>query len=83
MVMKVEVYRSPVQILFGARNSDRTGARPANLVEYAGTFLGLIRGWADRARQRRALADLDDRLLKDVGISREQAESEVQKPFWI
>ena len=34
------------------------------------------------SRQRRALADLDDRLLSDVGISRYDAVHEASKPFW-
>jgi uncharacterized protein YjiS (DUF1127 family) len=35
-----------------------------------------------RSRQRQALAQLDDRALKDVGITREQADAEAAKPFW-
>ena len=35
-----------------------------------------------RARQRKALANLDDRLLRDVGISRQQVNIEIAKPFW-
>lgn len=33
-------------------------------------------------RSRRHLLALDDRLLEDIGISREQAQKEGQKPFW-
>ncbi|MFZ1427689.1 MAG: DUF1127 domain-containing protein [Geminicoccaceae bacterium] len=36
----------------------------------------------ERRRQRRALADLDDRSLRDIGLSRHQAECEAAKPFW-
>lgn len=38
--------------------------------------------WADLARQRRALRTLDDRMLKDIGISRADVEAEAAKPFW-
>jgi uncharacterized protein YjiS (DUF1127 family) len=36
----------------------------------------------DRWRQRQALLDLDDKLLRDIGITRDQAEREARKPFW-
>jgi uncharacterized protein YjiS (DUF1127 family) len=36
----------------------------------------------DRKRQRQALAELDDRLLEDIGLTRRQAEEEANKPFW-
>jgi uncharacterized protein YjiS (DUF1127 family) len=35
-----------------------------------------------RARERRALADLDDRMLHDIGITRVEAIREAEKPFW-
>lgn len=34
------------------------------------------------SRQRRALARLDDRLLKDIGITRCDVEQEISRPFW-
>jgi uncharacterized protein YjiS (DUF1127 family) len=38
--------------------------------------------WLDRQQGRRDLSELDDRLLADVGISREDALWEAGKPFW-
>jgi uncharacterized protein YjiS (DUF1127 family) len=38
--------------------------------------------WRGRARMRHQLAMLDDRLLRDIGITRLQARSEAEKPFW-
>jgi uncharacterized protein YjiS (DUF1127 family) len=35
-----------------------------------------------RSRQRRALSQLDDRLLEDIGVTRQQAIAEAAKPFW-
>jgi uncharacterized protein YjiS (DUF1127 family) len=35
-----------------------------------------------RSRQRRALADLDDRLLRDIGVTAYDATQEADKPFW-
>jgi len=31
---------------------------------------------------RHGLAELDDRMLKDLGISRAQAQFELTRPFW-
>jgi len=36
----------------------------------------------ERWRQRQALLSLDDHLLKDIGVSRVEAEGEAGKPFW-
>ena len=35
-----------------------------------------------RQRQRTSLLQLDDRMLRDMGISRLEAERESRKPFW-
>lgn len=41
-----------------------------------------IVAWNARRRQRQALAELDQHLLDDVGLTREQARREAGKPFW-
>jgi uncharacterized protein YjiS (DUF1127 family) len=38
--------------------------------------------WHDRARERRALMQLSDEMLHDIGISRAEAHGEAAKPFW-
>ncbi len=48
----------------------------------AGAVLSMVRTAHERQRQRRALRQLDDRLLDDIGITREAAEREAAKPFW-
>ena len=37
---------------------------------------------AERTRQRRALARLDEHLLRDIGVSRSAAAAEIRKRFW-
>ena len=44
--------------------------------------LRILSIWIQRARQRRCLAGLSDRSLKDIGISRCDALHEARKPFW-
>jgi uncharacterized protein YjiS (DUF1127 family) len=38
--------------------------------------------WHDRRRQRFALARLDDRMLRDIGLTVADVEAEITKPFW-
>jgi len=38
--------------------------------------------WAERMRQRQALAALDDRMLKDIGLDRAVVSREEAKLFW-
>ena len=42
----------------------------------------LVGLWRERARQRKVLAELDARMLNDIGITRDAAERESSKPFW-
>ncbi len=64
--------------LFGSRPAGRwPGSR--GLVERIAETLLL---WHERARQRRRLLQLDDRMLKDIGVSRADAVREASKPFW-
>jgi uncharacterized protein YjiS (DUF1127 family) len=57
----------------------RLRPRPAAWVLRA---IELVLGWQELARQRRALLALDERLLKDIGITRADAELEASRPFW-
>jgi uncharacterized protein YjiS (DUF1127 family) len=41
-----------------------------------------FRAAAERRRQRRLLAMLDDHLLRDIGVTREQALAEARRPPW-
>jgi len=45
-------------------------------------WAGVIRTWFQRSHQRRALAELDDRMLRDIGVTHSQARREAAKPFW-
>jgi uncharacterized protein YjiS (DUF1127 family) len=38
--------------------------------------------WHETARERRALLALSDHMLKDIGITRAEAEREASRPFW-
>jgi uncharacterized protein YjiS (DUF1127 family) len=41
-----------------------------------------LREWHRRRRDRATLAAFDDRLLRDIGITRVDALYEINKPFW-
>ena len=66
-----------------------TGLRPRDegptqivLLKILHWFRTAYRLGEERYRQRRQLLEMDDRQLKDIGITREQAEQEARKPFW-
>lgn len=41
-----------------------------------------FRAWRRRARDRADLGRLSDRTLKDIGLTRADANLEAGKPFW-
>jgi uncharacterized protein YjiS (DUF1127 family) len=44
--------------------------------------IGGLRQWRRRSRDRAQLAMLDDRMLRDIGLSRGDVLAEINKPFW-
>ncbi len=69
-----------------------SGPGPRHLDSAALTWSGLrrlgARGldrlllWTERAGQRHRLAELNDHMLRDIGLSRADVMAEVSKPFW-
>ncbi len=61
-------------------------------VSVAGTLRALGRGvlrtgavlveWRRRARDRAFLAEMEPRMLRDIGVSEENRRQEAAKPFW-
>ena len=54
----------------------------AGLGGLAGALLALLYLWQSRYEERRALSEMDPRLLRDIGLNREAADQEAGKPFW-
>ncbi|MHA1570487.1 MAG: DUF1127 domain-containing protein [Alphaproteobacteria bacterium] len=54
-------------------------ARPSGLAAVAASLLVAM---GHRWRERRALGRLDERLLNDIGLSRDRASAEVGKMPW-
>lgn len=45
-------------------------------------LLDTLRVWRRRARERRYLAGMDERLLKDIGVTPLDARREAERRFW-
>ena len=44
--------------------------------------VALLREWRRRSYERAELAKLDDRMLRDIGVTPGEAWHEINKPFW-
>jgi uncharacterized protein YjiS (DUF1127 family) len=62
----------PALAWFALRRSGEAAGRVAQI--------GLT--WLERSRQRRQLAELNDYMLRDIGLTRLDAWAEAEKPFW-
>ena len=52
------------------------------LSDFSLLLVTLLQSWCVRAQERRMLLQLDERMLKDIGITRVDAAREAMKPFW-
>jgi uncharacterized protein YjiS (DUF1127 family) len=62
--------------------SCRPTRRTAITIAVLPRWLTALRRMHERWCQRRDLRELDDHLLRDIGITRKQAQHETGKPFW-
>jgi uncharacterized protein YjiS (DUF1127 family) len=44
--------------------------------------VAVVLAWQDRARQRSQLQLMDQRMLRDIGLTRVDIDLETRKPFW-
>jgi len=71
----------PTFDLYLPRTYSTPRARGQHIHPVAAAWM-LFATWNEQARQRRALASLDDHMLRDIGITRVDAARECEKPFW-
>jgi uncharacterized protein YjiS (DUF1127 family) len=57
-------------------------AAPRGIVRLLKAAINRLAEWRERSEQRKHLAGMNERMLKDVGISRADAAREANKPFW-
>jgi uncharacterized protein YjiS (DUF1127 family) len=47
------------------------------------TAVVAVLDWQRRANERHVLMTLDQRMLRDIGVSPSDADREARKPFWL
>ena len=57
-------------------------ASPHRLGGFLNGVRAALREWRQRRNGRLELARLDERMLRDIGLTRFDAEHEINKPFW-
>ena len=58
-----------------------TGGRPRRHIRGGAVLPWLWEAWR-RRRSRTWLSQLDEHMLRDIGITWSEAEREINKPFW-
>ncbi len=66
--------------MFGASAS--RGAQSSFADRIFDAVFGTLALWSTRIKDRESLAEMDRRLLADIGVSGDQASYEAAKPFW-
>jgi uncharacterized protein YjiS (DUF1127 family) len=57
-------------------------ASPHRLSDFLRDVRAALREWRRRKNSRLELARLDERMLRDIGLTRAEADHEINKPFW-
>ena len=45
-------------------------------------IFAIVHDWRRRSRSRAELANLDERMLRDIGVTPGEVWQEINKPFW-
>jgi uncharacterized protein YjiS (DUF1127 family) len=70
------------QSLADARFITLVPVRPSISVRLGRRVVGLWQQWRQNIRDRRALAYMDARALRDIGLNEGLVEYELRRPFW-
>jgi uncharacterized protein YjiS (DUF1127 family) len=77
---------SMVKMRFAYKSAAACSAPGSSRITQLGALFGktkaMPRVWSRRRYERRALLQLDDHMLRDVGLDRFQAEAIAARPFW-
>jgi uncharacterized protein YjiS (DUF1127 family) len=74
---------APPFVVLTERAPRRAGTgRMAALIVAIRRIVAAIRLWRERARSRQQLRELNDRMLRDIGLRREEVGYQFPKPFW-
>lgn len=71
----------PTDQQVGLRGAVSPG-RSSGLFDFLRRVGAKLQWMAERQRQRRALTLLDQRLLDDIGLTREEVEHEIRRSIW-
>ena len=84
--MTILTLRQPLRAAATIRGAGEKSAGEKSAVGRISRCRRTIARWIGRSRQRWALRQIaeayDTHLLKDIGVSREEAFREADKPFW-
>jgi uncharacterized protein YjiS (DUF1127 family) len=53
-----------------------------SLLHTFSVITGLMQKWIDVSHQRKQLAQLDEHMLRDIGVDQAYVRKEINKPFW-
>ncbi|MER8484437.1 DUF1127 domain-containing protein [Mesorhizobium sp. M1322] len=65
-----------------AVSASRFGRRPFPFIILRRVLLRLLARWYDRHLQRLDLAEIDEHLLRDLGLTSDDVRRECAKSFW-
>ena len=75
-------FATPTTFRWAGILSEATRSTFATAAMSAGRAADLFAMWRRRAADRQHLITLDDGMLRDIGLSRADVETEAGKPFW-